>query len=77
MLGYYKDPQRTARAFTKDGWFRTNDLAVVDAQGRYSIRGRLSNMILGASGENIYPEEIEQVLNGIDLVDGSLGAMSC
>lgn len=39
MLGYYKDPQRTARAFTKDGWFRTNDLAVVDAQGRYSIRG--------------------------------------
>ena len=72
MLGYYKDPQRTARAFTKDGWFRTNDLAVVDAQGRYSIRGRLSNMILGASGENIYPEEIEQVLNGIDLVDESL-----
>lgn len=72
MLGYYKDPQRTASAFTKDGWFRTNDLAVVDAQGRYSIRGRLSNMILGASGENIYPEEIEQVLNGIDLVDESL-----
>lgn len=72
MLGYYKDPERTAKAFTKDGWFKTNDLAVVDAQGRYSIRGRLSNMILGASGENIYPEEIEQVLNGIDLVDESV-----
>lgn len=72
MLGYYKDPERTAKAFTKDGWFRTNDLAVVDAKGRYTIRGRLSNMILGASGENIYPEEIEQVINGIDLVDESL-----
>lgn len=72
MLGYYKDPERTANAFTKDGWFRTNDLAVVDAKGRYTIRGRLSNMILGASGENIYPEEIEQVINGIDLVDESL-----
>jgi len=61
MPGYYKDPERTAKAFNDDGWFRTNDLAVVDAYGRYSIKGRLGNMIVGASGENIYPEEIEKV----------------
>lgn len=62
MMGYYKDPERTKEAFTDDGWFRTNDLAVVDRKGRYMIKGRLNNMILGASGENIYPEEIEKVI---------------
>lgn len=62
MLGYYKDPERTAEAFTEDGWFRTNDLAVQDKKGRYLIKGRLNNMIVGASGENIYPEEIEKVI---------------
>lgn len=72
MLGYYKDPERTKKAFTDDGWFRTNDLACVDEKGRYYIKGRLSNMILGASGENIYPEEIEQVINGIEDVDESI-----
>ena len=72
MLGYYKDPERTRKAFTKDGWFKTNDLACLDAKGRYYIKGRLSNMILGASGENIYPEEIEQVINGIEDVDESI-----
>ena len=72
MLGYYKDPERTREAVTDDGWFRTNDLAVVDAKGRYSIKGRLNNMILGASGENIYPEEIEQVINSADGVNESL-----
>lgn len=72
MLGYYKDPERTKKAFTEDGWFRTNDLACVDEKGRYYIKGRLSNMILGASGENIYPEEIEQVINGIEDVDESI-----
>ncbi len=72
MVGYYKDPQRTENAFTKDGWFRTNDLAVVDEKGCFTIKGRLSNMILGASGENIYPEEIEQVINSIDSVNESL-----
>lgn len=65
MLGYYKDPERTRQAFTEDGWFRTNDLACQDEKGRYYIKGRLNNMILGPSGENIYPEEIEQVINGI------------
>lgn len=72
MLGYYKDPERTRKAFTTDGWFRTNDLACIDEKGRYYIKGRLSNMILGSSGENIYPEEIEQVINGIDDVDESI-----
>ncbi len=72
MLGYYKDPERTKSAFTEDGWFRTNDLASVDEKGRYSIKGRLNNMILGPSGENIYPEEIEKVINDIDGVDESL-----
>ena len=72
MLGYYKDPERTKKAFTDDGWFKTNDLACMDAKGRYYIKGRLSNMILGASGENIYPEEIEQVINGIEDVNESI-----
>lgn len=72
MVGYYKDPKRTSAAFTEDGWFRTNDLAVVDEKGRFAIKGRLSNMILGASGENIYPEEIEQVINSLDNVNESL-----
>lgn len=72
MLGYYKDPERTKKAFTPDGWFRTNDLACIDAKGRYFIRGRLSNMILGPSGENIYPEEIEQVINSIEDVNESI-----
>ena len=72
MIGYYKDPKRTQEAFTEDGWFRTNDLAAIDEKGRFSIRGRLSNMILGASGENVYPEEIEQVINSIESVNESI-----
>ena len=72
MLGYYKDPARTREVITDDGWFRTNDLAVMDEKGRYYIKGRLNNMILGASGENIYPEEIEQVINAVDGVNESL-----
>lgn len=72
MLGYYKDPERTRSVFTDDGWFKTNDLAAVDDKGRYYIKGRLSNMILGPSGENIYPEEIEKVINDIDDVNESI-----
>ena len=72
MLGYYKDPARTRSVFTDDGWFRTNDLATVDEKGRYYIKGRLSNMILGPSGENIYPEEIESVINNMDEVNESV-----
>ena len=72
MLGYYRDPERTRSVLSDDGWFRTGDLASVDAKGRYYIKGRLGNMIVGPSGENIYPEEIEQVINGISGVGDSL-----
>ena len=72
MLGYYKDPQRTKSVFTEDGWFRTNDLAVQDKKGRFYIKGRRNNMILGPSGENIYPEEIESVINNVDGVSESI-----
>ena len=72
MLGYYKDPERTKKVFTEDGWFRTSDIAIQDEKGRFFIKGRNSNMILGPSGENIYPEEIENVLNNIDGVSESI-----
>jgi long-chain acyl-CoA synthetase len=70
--GYYKDPIRTAESFSSDGWFRTGDLGVMNAYGRITVRGRLKTMILGASGENIYPEEIEAVLNASPYVLESL-----
>lgn len=63
MQGYYKNPEATADVFTEDGWFRTGDLGYIDEDGYIFIKGRLKNMILGPSGENIYPEEIESVLN--------------
>lgn len=72
MAGYYKNPEATADAFTSDGWFRTKDLGHIDSRGWLSIRGRLNNMIVGASGENIYPEEIETVINTHTLVCESL-----
>ena len=72
MLGYYKDPVRTRSVFTEDGWFRTSDIAVQDEKGRFYIKGRNSNMILGPSGENIYPEEIENVLNNVEGVNESI-----
>lgn len=72
MLGYYKDYERTKNVLSQDGWFRTGDLACVDAKGRYSVKGRMGTLILGASGENIYPEEIEAVINSIDGVQESL-----
>ena len=72
MLGYYKDPVRTKSVFTEDGWFRTSDIAVKDEKGRYFIKGRNNNMILGPSGENIYPEEIENVINNVEGVSESI-----
>ena len=72
MLGYYKDPKRTKSVFTEDGWFRTSDIAVKDEKGRFFIKGRNSNMILGPSGENIYPEEIENVINNVEGVGESI-----
>lgn len=72
MLGYYKDPERTAQVIDDDGWFHTNDVAVEDKYGNFHIKGRLNNTILGPSGENIYPEEIEQVINNEEGVSESL-----
>ena len=72
MLGYYKDPERTLSVIDDEGWFHTNDVATVDEDGYYYIKGRLNNTIVGPSGENIYPEEIEQVINNIEGVEESL-----
>ena len=63
MIGYYKNPEATANAFTDDGWLKTGDLGIIDADGNIFIRGRSKNMILGPSGQNIYPEELEAVVN--------------
>lgn len=68
MLGYYKNPEATAAAIDKDGWYHTGDLGVVDAEGNIYIRGRSKNMLLGASGQNIYPEEIEDKLNTLPYI---------
>ena len=63
MSGYYKNEEATAAAFTEDGWMRTGDLGVLDKKGNIFIKGRSKNMILSANGQNIYPEEIEAVVN--------------
>lgn len=72
MQGYYKNPEETAKVFTSDGWFRTGDLGWLSPDGWLYIKGRLKNMIVGPSGENIYPEEIESVLNSHVFVADSL-----
>ncbi len=72
MMGYYKDFERTQQVLSPDGWFRTGDLASVDKKQRYYIKGRLGSVILGPSGENIYPEEIENVINNISGINESL-----
>lgn len=68
MLGYYKNPEVTAETIDKDGWYHTGDLGVMDADGYVYIRGRSKNMLLGSSGQNIYPEEIEDKLNTLPYV---------
>ena len=72
FLGYYKNPEATADAFTEDGWFRTGDIGVLDNDGYLFLRGRSKCMILGPSGQNIYPEEIEYAINNLPLVSDSL-----
>ena len=72
MLGYYKNPEATAAALDKDGWYHTGDLGTMDAAGHIFIIGRIKNMLLGASGQNIYPEEIEDQLNSMPMVSESL-----
>ncbi len=71
-IGYYKNPEATAAAFTQDGWFRTGDLGVMDKEGNIFIRGRIKSMILSSSGQNIYPEEVEAVLANCEHVDECL-----
>ena len=72
FLGYYKNAEATAEAFTQDGWFRTGDVGILDNDGYLYLRGRTKCMILGANGQNIYPEEIEAALNNIPYVVHSL-----
>jgi long-chain acyl-CoA synthetase len=72
MKGYYKDEEKTREVFTKDGYFRTGDLGIIDKKGIIYIKGRSKNMILGPNGENIYPEEIEAVINSREMVSESL-----
>ena len=72
FLGYYKNETATSEVFTEDGWFRTGDMGVLDADGSLFIKGRTKCMILGPSGQNIYPEEVETVLNSQPYVVDSL-----
>lgn len=68
MLGYYKNEEATKASIDSDGWFHTGDLGLMDAEGNVFIKGRSKNMLLGSSGQNIYPEEIEDKLNSMNLV---------
>lgn len=72
MLGYYKNEEATRQTLDAEGWYHTGDLGTIDAEGNVFIKGRSKNMLLGASGQNIYPEEIEDKLNSMTLVSESL-----
>lgn len=71
MLGYYKNEEATAETL-RDGWYHTGDLGIMDEQGNIFIKGRSKNMLLGSNGQNIYPEEIEDLLNNLPLVNESI-----
>ena len=72
MIGYYKNPEATKQALDSEGWLHTGDLGIMDAQGNLFIKGRSKNMLLGPSGQNIYPEEIEDKLNNMPFVCESI-----
>ncbi len=72
MMGYYKDPEKTAEVIDEDGWFNTEDIGYIDEDGYFFMSGRAKNIIVGASGENIYPEQIEAAINAHSLVADSL-----
>ena len=72
FLGYYKNEDATKQTFTEDGWFRTGDMGILDREGFLFLRGRSKCMILGPSGQNIYPEELEAVINNVNYVVDSL-----
>ena len=75
MLGYYKNQEATEQIFDADGWLHTGDMAVINPEGDVYIKGRCKNMLLSASGQNIYPEEIESRLNNLPYVNESLVIM--
>lgn len=72
MLGYYKNPELTEQTIDSDGWMHTGDMGIMDREGNLFIKGRSKNLLLGPSGQNIYPEEIEDRLNNMDMVAESL-----
>lgn len=72
MKGYYRDPEKTKEVFTEDGWFKSGDLGVIDKDGYLYIKGRSKNVIIGANGKNIYPEEVESIINEFPYVSESL-----
>ena len=72
MLGYYKNEEATASAFTEDGWLKSGDMGVIDHEGFLYIKGRSKSMLLGPNGQNIYPEEIESIINNMPYVVESL-----
>lgn len=72
MLGYYKNEEATQASIDADGWFHTGDLGLMDADGNVFIKGRSKNMLLGSNGQNIYPEEIEDKLNSMNMVSESV-----
>ena len=72
MLGYYKNEEATRQALDSEGWYHSGDLALMDSDGYVYIKGRIKNMLLGANGQNVYPEEIEDKLNSMTLVVESL-----
>ena len=76
MLGYYKNEEATRQAIDTDGWYHTGDLGTMDELGNIYIKGRIKNMLLGANGQNVYPEEIEDLLNSMPMVSESLVVQS-
>jgi long-chain acyl-CoA synthetase len=72
MQGYYRNPELTAEVFTEEGWFRTGDLGYIDHKGQLYLKGRLKTTIIGANGKNIFPEDIENIINSRNFVKESL-----
>ena len=72
MLGYFKNEEATREALDQEGWYHTGDMGIIDEEGNLFIKGRCKNMLLGSSGQNIYPEEIEDKLNNLMLVNESI-----
>ena len=72
MLGYYKNEEATRQVLDDDGWYHTGDMGIMNDDGHVFIKGRIKNMLLGANGQNIYPEEIEDKLNSMPMVSDAI-----